>query len=197
MTAVQLRKLIDQDISQDAVEQGLYRYFQKRGPLLHPSIRLLGADPTDKLYNFTLVYTRHAPDLIMDVRREACSKSLDPLIEKTLEVAESFFTQPPELSDIPLGMLNSIAASYLAHRLVEEMNDIFHMCLGQSLWNHDITHANLLVYEILGDSFANRLDVRVSTSVQALTQGPSGLFENAQFKRLQQRHANESDARVA
>lgn len=197
MTAVQLRNLIEQDIKQDTAEQGLYRYFQKKGPLLHHSIRLSGTDQTDKLYNFTLVYTRHAPDLIMDVRREACLKSLDPLIEQTLVVAESFFTQPPELSDIPLGISNSIAASYLVHRLVEEMNDIFHMCLGHSLWNHDITHANLLVHEMLGDAFANRLDVTVSSNVHALTQGPSGLFENAQFMLLQQTHMAQIGAQVA
>ena len=197
MTAVKLRKLIENDIARDQTEQGLRHYLADKGPLLHRSIRLSGDDQTDKLERFTLVYTRHAPDLIMDVRREAGLKSLDAYIEKTLVVAESFFMNPPDMPDIPNGLIKSVAAAYLVHRLIEEMNDIFHMCLGVSLWNHDITQANWLVHEMLGDAFANSLDIRVSNCVHTLTQGHDGLFGNADFIALQQDYRRHLAVKVA
>ncbi len=48
--------------------------------------------------------------------------------------------------------------AYLAHRLVEELNDRYIACFAEPLLTLDTTRANLLAHQLIGESFANQLD---------------------------------------
>ena len=197
MTASALRALIAAEIEKDNDKQLLQAYLVRKGPLLHHSIRLKGQHQSDKLYRFMLTYTRHAPDLLFDVRKSASRKSVDTLVEPFLTAAETFFLVPPPQASAVDGMLKMAACAYLCHRLVEELNDICHMCLGVVLWDHDLTHANLLVHAILGDGNANKLDDVVSIYIHALTQQKEGLFSNPAFLDMQAKYQERTDCAVA
>ena len=197
MTAEKLRTLVADQIHKDQDQNLLQAYLIRKGPLLHHSIRLTGQHQEDKLYRFMLTYTRHVPDLLVDVRQSACRQSIDTLIEPFLNIAESFFLKPPPPTDASHGLLKTASSAYLCHRLIEELNDISQMCMGIILWRHDLTHANLLVHAILGEGYANKLDDAVSTYVHQLTQQDNGLFSNPTFLVLQKKHLEFGNSAVA
>ena len=58
--------------------------------------------------------------------------------------------------------------AYLAHRLVEEVNDRYITHLGQPLIPLDTTVANVIAHQLIGEPFANQLDEAVHHAVDEL-----------------------------
>src|SRR5690606_41016859 len=68
---------------------------------------------------------------------------------------------------------------YLAHRMVEEDNDRYVAHGGESMIPMNNTRANLIVHELLGEDYANRLDSAVFEAVAGLL--PETVFESPAF----------------
>ncbi|HSX69979.1 MAG TPA: hypothetical protein VLF16_03520, partial [Pseudomonas sp.] len=58
--------------------------------------------------------------------------------------------------------------AYLAHRLVEEVNDRYIAHLGQPLIPLDTTVANVIAHQLIGEPFANQLDEAVHHTLDEL-----------------------------
>ena len=80
-------------------------------------------------------------------------------------------------------MITLLDEAYLAHRLVEEVNDRYVANGIAPLIPMDITRANLIVHQLLGDAFANKLDLAVEAAVAGLL--PDDLFQSPAFKAYQ------------
>src|SRR5690606_5487614 len=77
-----------------------------------------------------------------------------------------FLTQNGDaVADDLIGLLDE---SYLAHRLIEEINDRYITYLGQPLIPLDTTLANLIAHQLIGEDCANRLDAQVEEIVAGL-----------------------------
>jgi hypothetical protein len=84
-----------------------------------------------------------------------------------LDMAEDYFLHPPDdLPDDGLGEL--LDEAFLAHRLLEEVNDHHIRHLQRPLLPVDMTEANVIVHHLLGDALANRLDQRVHDTAAKL-----------------------------
>jgi hypothetical protein len=87
-------------------------------------------------------------------------------------MAEGFFVQPPALMEGHYGLESLLDEAYLAHRLVEEVNDLYITHLGQPLIPLDTTVANLIAHRLIGEPFANQLDEAVHEAMQGLINQP-------------------------
>ena len=84
-------------------------------------------------------------------------------------MAEDYFLHPPE--DLPAdgGLEALLDEAFLAHRLLEEVNDHHIRHLQRPLLPLDMTEANIIVHHLLGDDLANALDQLVhETAAQLL-----------------------------
>ncbi|MNQ64922.1 hypothetical protein D3C85_793620 [compost metagenome] len=104
-------------------------------------------------------------DAAANVAREA---GIEAQIRPVLKVAEQFFLQPPALMEGHNGLEGLLDEAYLAHRLVEEVNDRYIVHFSQPLIPLDTTVANLIAHHLIGEPFANQLDEAVHLAVEGL-----------------------------
>lgn len=82
------------------------------------------------------------------------SDYFDPI----LTTIEEFFVHPPEPLRGYDGLFASMTQTYLAHRLIEEINDRFISFCGSTLLPMDMTRSNLIIHHLIGEPLANQLD---------------------------------------
>jgi hypothetical protein len=141
---------------------------------LHPSIRLPSTDTDGVLLRFVSAYIGQVPELLQAAHQVAQEAGIEAQIKPVLTVAEQFFLQPPALMAGHEGLEGLLDEAYLAHRLVEEVNDRYITHLGAPLIPLDTTVANLIAHQLIGEAFANQLDEAVQHAVE-------GLLDNASF----------------
>jgi len=168
MNTAALRELIDRTKQEETTLGQLKLQLDKRVPHLHPTITLPDADVKGALSRFVTAYIEEVPEFLdaaNDVAREA---GIESQIKPVLKIAEDYFTCPPKLAAGHDGLAALLDEAYLAHRLVEEVNDLYIRHLGQPLIPLDMTVANLIAHQLIGEPFANELDEVVHHSVEQM-----------------------------
>ena len=93
---------------------------------------------------------------------------IEAQVKPVLKLAEQFFLSPPSILEGHQGLDALLDEAYLAHRLVEEVNDRYITHLGQPLIPLDTTVANVIAHQLIGEPFANQLDEAVHHAVDEL-----------------------------
>lgn len=141
-----------------------------RLPEIHHSIHWKGNNPKKVLKEFVYSYVDRAPDF-MDAAMDIADKAgIEEHIKPVMKLAEQFFLSPPlQLHDRD-GLDTLLNESYLAHRLVEEVNDRYIQHIGKALIPLNTMTANLVAHQLIGETFANRLDNVVFYSMKRLSE---------------------------
>lgn len=179
MNTPALKRQVELAMTQEAAQQRVREWLAERLPGLHPAIRLQ-ADGIDTLFKFVQAYVEQVPEVLHAAAEVAEAARMRERVLPVLKVAEAFFLQPPDLPQEHQGLLALLDEAYLAHRLVEEVNDRYVAHGGRALIPMDTTRANLIVHQLLGDEFANQLDAAVETAVNGLL--PSATFSSESFQ---------------
>lgn len=135
-------------------------------PKLHSAIRLPEDNAVETLLQFITRYIEHVPDFVEAISHVTYQANVFEYAETFLRIAKDYFLHPPEVIDGHLGMDALMDEAYLAHRLMEEVNDRFIGYCGAPLAPMDMTRSNLIVHHLIGESFANELDLAVQYSVE-------------------------------
>lgn len=176
-----IRATIDHALANEQNCASLVLYVETRLDSLHHSIQLPKENDSDTLVAFMYRYIEHVPDFLDALIDVATTAGVMPLISKLIDVAQSYFKTPPELIDDHSGLLALVDEAYLAHRLMEEVNDRIMMLCGIPLIPMDMTLSNLIVHSLLGEEFANKLDMAVYYSMETLFEDFAEI-ENPDFK---------------
>ena len=174
-----LRKRVAEAHPDQQSEAALKDWLEHRLPDLHPAIAP-ESGATDNMLHFINAYIAQVPDILEAAESVAEAAQIRTQLLPVLKVAEAFFLKPPALPADHQGMLALLDEAYLAHRLVEEVNDRYVMHGCGPLIPLGMTRANLIVHQLLGEPFSNELDAAVDRAVQALV--PETLFEGAAFQ---------------
>ena len=167
MNTAALREQIQRATEHEAATGHLQQRLEKQLPQLHPSIDIAEGSDT-ALWRFVSAYIDEVPQLLDAASEVAVKAGIQSQIEPVLKIAEDYFLQPPGiLADHP-GLDGLLDEAYLAHRLVEEINDLYIRHLGQPLIPLDMTVANLIAHQLIGETFANQLDEVVHHSVDQM-----------------------------
>lgn len=168
MKTAALRELIQQAHELETRNGHLARLIQTQMNSLHPSINLSGEDAAGVLTRFVHAYVEQVPEFLEAAANVARDAGIEDRIKPVLKVAEQFFLTPPSLLDGHDGLDALLDEAYLAHRLVEEVNDRYIAHFGQPLIPLDTTVANVVAHQLIGEPFANQLDEAVHQAAESM-----------------------------
>lgn len=183
MNTAALRELIQRAQQQETASGDLQGLLKSRVDRLHPAIRLPKEGSLQLLVRFVSAYIEQVPEVLDAASNVAREAGIEAQIKPVLKVAEQFFLQPPDLMEGHEGLDGLLDEAYLAHRLVEEVNDRYITHLGQPLIPLDTTVANLIAHQLIGEPFANELDEAVHHAVDGLLNEQSFAGDSVQAYR--------------
>lgn len=176
-----IRSSIEEARKQEAKTHSLERYIDSKIESMHHSINMPSEGQAQALVLFVTQYIEHVPDFIEALRELSQSAGIKEYIDSFLCIAENFFVDPPTLIEGHDGMQALIDEAYLAHRLMEEINDRIMLTCGVPLAPMDMTLSNLIIHDLLGEEFANELDLAVHYSVESLFE-KDNFLKNQKFR---------------
>jgi hypothetical protein len=137
-------------------------------PQLRRKLLLPEREPVDALMSFISSYVESVPSCLRLVTAVSKRLGFFEYAAPFLHLAEDYFLQPPD--DLPQdgGLEALLDESFLAHRLLEEVNDHHIRHLQRPLLPLDMTEANIIVHHLLGDEFATRLEQLVQFTADGL-----------------------------
>ena len=188
MNTPALREQIQLALVQEASSGALARQLQNQLDLLHPTIQLPASDAHGVLTRFVTSYVEQVPDVLDAAHAVAREAGIEAQVKPVLKLAEQFFLSPPSILEGHQGLDALLDEAYLAHRLVEEVNDRYITHLGQPLIPLDTTMANLIAHQLIGEPFANQLDEAVHHAVDGLLN--EAIFQRASVQAYRERLAN-------
>ena len=182
MNTAALREQIQRAHQHEAATGQLKQQLGQQLPLLHPSI-MLPSDAQGALIRFVAAYIDQVPDLLEAANTVAREAGIESQIRPVLNIAEQYFVQPPAILAEHVGLDCLLDEAYLAHRLVEEVNDLYIKHFNQPLIPLDMTVANLIAHQLIGEEFANQLDEAVHHSVDQMLNEESFALESVETYR--------------
>lgn len=103
----------------------------------------------------------------------------DRFLIPVLGISYAFFLAPPDLVDKLPGLEKIMHSAYLSERLIEEINDHCTRSQFEPLLPIDMTTANLIIHNIIGEPLANDLDRFIEViAKQILVAAPK--YDNAE-----------------
>ncbi|WP_110969897.1 hypothetical protein [Pseudomonas huaxiensis] len=183
MKIAALREQIAQAHRHEAETGQLKERLERQLPHLHPLIQLPEQDAQGALNRFVAAYIDQVPELLEaanDVAREA---GIESQIKPVLKIAEEYFITPPQIVNGQVGLDCLLDEAYLAHRLVEEVNDLYIKHFQQPLIPLDTTVANLIAHQLIGEEFANQLDEVAHHSLDNMLNDESFALESVEAYR--------------
>jgi len=135
----------------------------------------------EKLLEFVTRYIKDAPQMLRDLEDAADEAGLGHFVEPVIRIAREFFTMPPQELAQSVGLATLMYQAYLAHRLLEEVNETYINQVGQPLTPMDMTLSNVIIHTLIGEPFANDLDTLTNTAVKRLF-GMINPYSSAGFK---------------
>jgi len=181
MATPDISKTIDDAIRQEAESGRLRRQLENNLSRLNEKLVLPEEDPVTALLGFISGYIQSVPSSINLVT--AISKKLGffSYAAPFLHLAEDYFLQPPEVIADEQGLGGLLDEAFLAHRLLEEVNDHHVRHLQRPLLPVDMTEANIIVHHLIGDTLASRLEDLVQFTTSQLL-GKEKAFEQMRSK---------------
>ena len=172
MTPKVVLDIIDTARFREARSGAFLRHLQLRAQTLPACISFSSRTPANCLFQFSVEYIETAPRLIHAV--DACARDAghEGLFTPFLDAAIRFFTHPSVLLSHYIGLDGLLISAYLCHRLMEDMYDNNHSFRSSQLVDLEVTRANLLAHELIGEPFANELDDAVAITVRQLAGSP-------------------------
>ena len=183
MNTAALREQIQRAHQHETQTGQLARQLETQLPHLHSAIQLPQANAKGAMTGFVTAYIDQVPDLLDAANGVAREAGIESQIKPVLKIAEQFFLQPLKIMDGHVGLAGLLDEAYLAHRLVEEVNDLYNKHFGQPLIPLDMTVANLIAHQLIGEAFANQLDEAVHHAVDEMLNEESFALESVEAYR--------------
>ena len=156
---------------------------------IHMAIQLPAENPTASLMEFIIAYIENVPSFIDAARKITETAKIQVYAEPYLKLAEDYFLKPPEIVAGHIGLDELLDEAYLAHRLMEEVNDRFMVRSSIPLVPMDMTMSNLIVHSLIGEPFSNELDEAVHYTVERAMM-KEHVYDSPEFKAYVKAHKN-------
>lgn len=168
MAQTEIRTIIAQAIAQEQRTHALRNRLSANIDELLRRLELPEEAPAEALIQFISRYIESVPGSIALVTAVSKQLGFHEYAAPFLHIAEDYFLQPPE--DLPEsgGLALLLDEAFLAHRLLEEVNDHHFRHVQRPLLPVDMTEANIIAHHLLGDPLANRLEELVQFTANRL-----------------------------
>jgi hypothetical protein len=163
-----IRQLIENAKQHELASPQLNRLLQARAQHLHEAIKLPHTEAEQLLAEFVVRYIAQVPEFIEAISEITQEAGIFDGILPLLNIASDYFLAPPDIIGNHSQLEALLDEAYLAHRLLEEVNDRFIGYCGIPLAPMDMTRANVIAHELIGEPYANELDQAVLFSAELL-----------------------------
>jgi len=168
MTTTEIKQTIRAALEQEAQSGEFRSLLEQRLPELQKKLLLPEQSPLDALMTFVVSYAESVPGSISLVTAVSKRMQFFDYAAPFLHMAEDYFLRPPEILPGDGGLEALLDEAFLAHRLLEEVNDHHIRHLQRPLLPLDMTEANLIVHYLLGDELASQLEQLVQFTASNL-----------------------------
>jgi hypothetical protein len=168
MTTSDIRKTIDKAITLESETGQLRAQLTTRLGQLNKMLILPEQEPVTALMNFITGYVRSVPSSLALVTAVSKRLGFYSYAAPFLYLAEDFFLKPPEALADEHGLGGLLDEAFLAHRLLEEINDHHVRVVQRPLLPIDMTEANIIVHHLIGDTMASKLENLVQFAAGSL-----------------------------
>jgi hypothetical protein len=165
---IHIRQLIDTAKQHERASTQLSRLLALRTSHLHDAIKLPPQEAEELLAEFVVRYIAQVPEFIEAITEMTKEAGIFDGILPLLNIASDYFLTPPDIIGTRSHLEALLDEAYLAHRLLEEVNDRFIGYCGIPLAPMDMTRANVIAHELIGEPYANELDQAVLFSAEIL-----------------------------
>ncbi len=170
MDTVTIRQAIARAKQRERQTGYLAATLHQRAQTLHKAIQLPAQNTVATLLHFIIRYVEHVPEYLDALIGIGTSMGVEDVTDPILAISNEFFVQPPALLNGHEGLQALMDEAYLAHRLIEEVNDRYAGGDHSALIPMDMTRSNLIIHHLIGEPFANLLDEAVALIVDSLEQ---------------------------
>ncbi len=160
-----LRTIISQAFDHEERTHCLERHLKSHINSLPDRLRLAKNNELQSLKSFAMEYIHHVPEFLDSLKVAAKQAGIEQHVFPFLKVAENYFLMPPIFPNDHIGLMALMDEAYLSHRLFEEINDRYIARVGLPLIPWDMTLANVVAHQLIGEELANKLDVLVHETV--------------------------------
>lgn len=167
---LQIREYIKEAQKNERETNSLEHYLETKLPHMHHAIKLPEGNRAQAMVRFLTSYIEHVPDFVEALTEISQQAGIYEHAKIFIGIAEDYFLQPPDILNDRQGLHALIDEAYLAHRLIEEVNDQIMVDCGMPLAPIDMTISNIVVHDLIGEEFANQLDLAVHYAIEALFQ---------------------------
>jgi hypothetical protein len=168
MVAAIIRAKISAAVTAEAESGQLRRCLEQQLPLLRSKLVLPEQEPVAALLRFITDYIESVPGCLQLVTAVSKQMGFYAYAAPFLDMAQDYFLQPPPELPPDNGLEGLLDEAFLAHRLLEEVNDHHIRHLRRPLLPVDMTETNVIVHHLLGDALANTLDQKVNRTATQL-----------------------------
>lgn len=158
MVSTGIRETIDAALLRENETGQLRLRLQQQLPQLRDKLILPEQQPEAALMAFITDYVQSVPGCLRLVTAVSKQLGFYDYAAPFLHLAEDYFLQPPEELPVDGGLEALLDEAFLAHRLLEEVNDHHIRHMQCPLLPVDMTEANIIVHHLLGDEFATQLE---------------------------------------
>jgi hypothetical protein len=192
VTTAAIRDTIELAKLHEQQHQHLYKIFSRLvANNIHVTIQLPKENAAQSLVDFIVAYISYVPTFLDTSWSITRAAKIESYAGPFLQLAQDYFLKPPEIVAGHIGLQELMNEAYLAHRLMEEMNDRFMAHTSTPILPMDMTIANLIVHSLIGEPFSNELDAAVNYTVER-TMEHEHVYESAAFKTYIELHKNDN-----
>jgi hypothetical protein len=168
MSSPDIREIIATAVEQENATHNLLQRLRDNIPQLTSRLELPEDAPEQALLEFITSYIESVPGCISLVTAVSKQFGLHDYVAPFLHIAEDYFLQPPDEVPETGGLALLLDEAFLAHRLLEEVNDHHIRHVQRPLLPLDMTEANIIVHHLLGEPLAGRLEQLVQYTASRL-----------------------------
>jgi hypothetical protein len=156
-----LHAAIDTAKQHESETQELAKFLTQRSLDLHHSITIPQYQAPSHLLAFTTRYIEQIPDVLKSTEEISRHVGIELLTQPALKLAMDFLLHPLDVKSARNGLLAFMNNTYVAYRIVEEINDRFMKHCNEPLLPTDFSDLNIIIHHLIGDEFATDLDLAI------------------------------------
>jgi len=130
----------------------------RKTPSLHRAIKMPPDNAVSVLLDFVVRYTEHVAEFVDVLSIIGTNANCCEYTEAVVNFCTGAFDQTLPLLKGQNELATLMAQAYIAHRVIEEVNEHFSQQCNEPLIPMDMTRSNLIIHQLIGEPLANQLD---------------------------------------
>jgi len=123
MTMEVIHQQIRNALNDEAITLQLQNALSSRADQVARIVDLPEGEAAEKLLEFVVRYIEDVPQMLLDLQAAALEAGLSHYVQPVIQMATEFFITPPAALSHEVGLAALMDKAYLAHRLLEEVNE--------------------------------------------------------------------------